>query len=338
MKQRTRFVQDGVRTIEALMAMLPDSQQRSDFRMDAGEALFFERQLEAVESRLYEVKYRELKYRDLIPINNSIGPGAEQITYYMFNKVGMAKVIANPTDDPPMADAFATRHVAQVRPIGSGFQYSTQDLRKAQFANVPLEMRKVDAARRAVREKENSIAWKGDADYGLQGVLTHANIPSFEVAQAAGGGLSRVWGVDKTPMEVLEDIATGISEIRTTTKEIHQPNTLLLPIKKRDYLVLTPVSQQFPNQTLYKWIIDPENGFGISRIEGLPELEASGPGGTDQFLLYERDSEVLEMFIPMEMATLPPQARNFSFVVPVEAENAGVVIRFPLALIFGYGI
>ena len=48
-------------------------------------------------------------------------------------------------------------------------------------------------------------------------------------------------------------------------------------------------------------------------------------------LCYELDDEVLQMHIPMEMQMLPPQARNMEFIIPVEAEVAGVVVRYPLA-------
>lgn len=341
MKQQTRFVQDGLQAISELMALeMQGNPNRVDaaLRQDAGESAFFERQLEAVEARVYEKKFRELKYRDLIPINNSIGAGAAQIVYYMYTKVGMAKIIANPTDDPPHSDVDATRHVADVREIGAGFSYSTKELRSAQFANVPLEMRKVDAARRSVRVKENDIGWNGDADFNLGGVLTNANIPQSQVAQAAGGTNSRVWGVDKTAAEVVADIATEIADMRDTTQEIHAPNTLLLPIAKLNYLMHTPMSASIPTMTIFKWLKDPDNGFGIDTIVGLPELKASGPASADQFLLYERDPEVLEMFIPMEVVLLPPERRNYSFVVNMEAENAGVVIRYPLALRLGYGI
>ncbi len=335
----SRFTKQGAIILDSIVAGLqPPQGWRQDWHQDAGEGVFFERQLESVESRLYEKKLRELKFRRLLPTTNRDGPGAAQITYYFYTKFGAAKIIANPTDDLPRVDIAAERFVAQVRVVGDAFGYSTQEIRNATFANVPLEPQRAAAARRAINEEMNRIAWNGDAQFNLGGVLDNPNIPDVQADQAAGGGNSRVWGVDKTPLEVVADIGDRITQVNTDTNEIHQPDTLLLPIDKLQYLRRTPISETFPQMTIAKWLMDPDNGFGLTTMEALPELTGSGTGATDQGLMYEKDDEVLELRIPMEMQTLPPERRNLQFHVPVEAEIAGVVIRYPLACIKFYGI
>jgi len=330
----TRFVRDGVTYAHDITADLTPQ----GWRQDAGEGMFFERQLESVESRLYEKKLRELKFRRLIPVSNRDGPGAATITYYFYTKFGAAKIIANPTDDLPRVDVAAQRFVAQVRVVADAFGFSTQEIRNALFANVPLEPQRAAAARRAINEEMSRIAWNGDAVYNLSGVLDNPNIPDTQVAVAAGGGGSRVWGVDKTPLEVVNDIGDRITQINDDTNEVHQPDTLLLPIKKLQFIRRTPMSETFPQMTIARWLMDPDNGFGLTTLEALPELKGTGTGSTDQGLLYERDPEVIELRIPMEMQTLPPERRNLQFTVPVEAEIAGVVVRYPLALIKFFGI
>lgn len=335
----SRFTKQGAQILDSIVAGLePPAGWRTDWRQDAGEGMFFERQLESVESRLYEKKLRELKFRRLLPTTNRDGPGAATITYYLYTKFGAAKIIANPTDDLPRVDVAAERFTADVRVVGDAFGFSTQEIRNAQFANIPLEAQRASAARRAINEKMSDIAWNGDSVYNLGGVLDNPNIPDVQAAAAAGGGNSRVWGVDKTPLEVVNDIGDRITQINTDTKEVHQPDTLLLPIDKLQYIRRTPMSETFPQMTIARWLMDPDNGFGLSTLEALPELTGTGTGATDQGLLYEKDDEVLELRIPMEMQTLPPERRNLQFFVPVEAEIAGVVIRYPLACMKFYGI
>jgi len=328
---RTQFVEDGLEIVSDLVTT------KEGKRLDAGESIFMERQLEAVEPRLYQVKRRELKARSLIDVSNVDGPGASTIVYYMYDKTGMAKIIANPGDDLPRADVNAKRYTANVHNLASSFGYSTKDLRNAQFSGVPLEMQKVDAVRRSVHEKENEIAFLGDADYGIVGFLYHPNIPDMQVAAAAGGGFSRVWGVDKTPLEVVADIAALVTNIEATTNQIHMGDTLLLPIDKLRYLATTPMSSTYPEYTILKYIKDPDNGFGITKVEALPELTGIGTGTTNKMVLFESDPEIVELRIPMEMQMLPPQARNLEFLVPVECEIAGVVVRYPMACHFAYG-
>ncbi len=332
----TQFVEDGLRVAKTMMGY-QDARQEGQ-RFDANEGVFFERQLESVEERFYEKKLRELKWRRLLPISNRDGPGAQTITYYFYTKFGAAKIIANPTDDLPRVDVAADRHTAQVRVVGASFGFSTQEIRNAQFAQFPLEIQRAGAARRAMNEKMSDVAWNGDSVYGLVGVLDNVNVPDTQVAVAAGGGGSRVWGVDKTPLEVVSDVGDRLTSIQQTTQEIHAADTLLLPIDKLQFIRRTPMEQNHPTMTIANWIGNPENGFGLSQIEALPELTGTGTGSTDQGLVYENDDEVLEVRVPMEMQTLPPERRNLQFWVPTEAEIAGVAIRYPLALEKFYNI
>ncbi len=330
----TEFVQDGL----ALAQRMVRGQAPEGFRFDANEGMFFERQLESVDARFFMKKLRELKWRRLLPVSNRDGPGAQTITYYFYTKFGAAKIIANPTDDLPRVDVAAERFTAQVRVIGDSFGFSTQEIRNAQFSQVPLEAQRADAARRAMNELMSDIAWNGDATYGLVGVLDNPNVTDTQVAQAAGGGNSRVWGVDKTQLEVVSDIGDRITQINDDTNEIHQPDTLLLPVSRLQYLRRTPMEASHPTMTIFNWVNDQANGFGLTTIEGLPELKGTGTGATDQGLLYENDDEILEVRVPMEMQTLPPERRNLQFWVPAEAEVAGTVIRYPLAVHKFYGI
>ena len=328
----TQFVKDC-----ALLArhMTGQAAPPAGFRQDAGEGFFFERQLESVEARFYFKKVRETKFRRLIPVSNRDGAGAQFITYYFYTKFGAAKIIANPTDDLPRVDVAATRHTAPVRTVGDSFGFSTDEIRSAQMAGgVPLEPQRADAARTAINFEFNRIAWNGDSLYGLGGVLDNPNVPDFQVAQAAGGTNSRVWGVDKTPIEIADDIGDRVIQMRQDTKEIHSPTMLLLPIDKKAFIDSTAMSSLVPTITISDWVKDKWD----IEIEALFELTDSGTGASDQGLLYEMDSEVIELRIPMEMQTLPPQPRNLQFHIPAEARIGGVVIRYPLALIKFYGI
>jgi len=326
-----KFVRDGLRVAEQLTG---EDLSQPGYRRDSGEGVFFERQLESVESKFYEKKLRELKFRTQLPVSNRDGPGAQTITYYFYTKFGAAKIIANLMDDLPRVDVAATRHTANVRVIGDAFGFSTQEIRNAQFAGVPLEAQRASAARRAINEEMNRIAWNGDSTHGLMGVLNNPNVPDVQVTTAAGGGFSRVWGADKTAQEIADDIGDRVIQMRNDTREVHSPTHLLLPIDKANLIRTTPMSATIPNITIADWVRDK---FELE-IDTTFELAGSGTGDSNQGLLYEKDPEVLELRIPMEMQTLPPQPRNLDFHVPAEAEIAGVVIRYPLAMMKFYGI
>ena len=303
-------------------------QDGSELNTDAGESLFLERQLESVESRLYQKKLRELRYRQFIPVTNVAGAGAATITYYLYTKVGMAKIIANPADDLPRSDVYAERNTMTVHNEGTSFGYSTRDLRQAVFAGVPLDSMKADAARRSIHELENTLAWNGDASHGVVGFLANPNVPTVQAPLDATAA-SRAWSA-KTADEIIDDIRLLTSGIRQATNGVHEGNVLLLPIAQYDIIANKPRSTH-SDTTILQFITAADNSFGLSKVSWLTELVGAGTGASDMALCYELDDEVLQMHIPMEMQMLPPQARNMEFIIPVEAEVAGVVVRYPLA-------
>lgn len=304
-----------------------------EIRGDASAGIYFSRELESIEATLYEIKKRELKYRELIPVSNRDPAGAETITYRMMDKLGVAKVIANYADDLPRADALLTEHTQSVRTVATAFGYTVQDIQAGQMVGRSIDTLRAAAARRVYREKESKIAWNGDSDYDLLGLLDNPNIGTLTAPDPGSGS---EW-VNKTPDEILDDIITTCTDIREDSQDIHKADTLLLPIEQHSLLMKTPRSPD-NDTTIGQFILNNREAYGIERIEAVPELKGSGTGGIDQLLLYELDSEVLEQRIPREMGTEPVQSRNLEFVVPIWGRHGGVVVRFPLALRFMEGI
>ena len=60
---------------------------RKYINMDDQTALFFERSLEFVKSKTYDIRFPALKARMLIPVSNEAGPGAETIKYEQWREL-----------------------------------------------------------------------------------------------------------------------------------------------------------------------------------------------------------------------------------------------------------
>jgi len=302
-------------------------------RFDANETLFLARELESIEAVLYEWEEKELKYRSLIPVSNEDNPGAETITYRMITMIGMAKIIANYSDDLPRSDAITKEYSQNVKTIGVAFGYNTQELRAAAMANKPLDRIKADSARRAVREFENEIAWTGEDSHGIVGFLNNANVPVLAASAGAGG---TTWAL-KTPDEIIADVSLMISTERDQSKGIHSGDTLVLPITQHTIITTTPRSVN-SDTTIANFILN-NKAFGIKQIEWLNELKNAFVGGTkDGAILYEKNQRIIANRIPLEMITHPIQEKGLEYIIPVEARNGGVVIRYPLACLFFTGI
>lgn len=303
--------------------------------LDEQETMFFARQLESIEPEVYRILYPELKYRDMVPVSNRDNPGAETITYRMYDMVGIVKVISNYADDLPRVDVFGKEYHADVKGIGGAFGYNRQEIRAAIMAGIDLDGERAATLRMATRQKENRICWDGDAETGILGVLNNVNVPTQAVPTGVGG---YTWAL-KTADEIINDIRIGTSLIRTQSKDIHRADTMLLPIDQYDIIAGLPRSTH-SDVTVLQFILDNAKAYGLTTIDTLPiELELAFVGATaDGAIIYKRDPGVLEQRIPLELQLLPVQVRNLEFIVNGEARNAGVVIRRPLAMCFLTGI
>lgn len=314
-------------------------------KLDSATAVFFARQLEAVESRFYDVKYPELKNRKHIPISTEGPAGAETITYYMWNKFGMASILRNGASDLRRSDVNAKRYTAPVIQVGEFIEFTTRELRSAAMAGVPLESWKQEAQARAHAQRENQLGWSGSSADGVYGFITNPNLPSQQAA--LGASLVRTWidtngNPTKTPQEILDDISTGINGIRSATKYIWEADTILLPPKQYAHISTHRYDNTSPLQTIIDWLMANVKGYGITTIDVLPndvyELEGTGPGGTDQMLIYKKDPAVVQQRIPLPMTMGQPVFDMLSVKLPSEAEHAGTVVRYPLACRLVYGI
>ena len=297
--------------------------------------VFFARELEDIDAVLYEIKKKELVYRQFIPVSNRVNAGADSYTYRMFDKVGMAKIISDYADDLPRADVFGNEYTSKIKSLGSSFGYSTQEVRAASMANVPLETWKASAARRAIHEQESEIAWRGNDDSGLPGFLNNVNIPITATPTGTGGF---TWLL-KTPDEIIADVSLIITQVRANSKKRFSADTMLLPIAQWNIIATTPRSTT-SDMTILEFLTKPGNSFGLTTIESIPdELDSAFTGGTeDGLIVYEKNSEVLEQMIPLEMITHPVQERGFEFVIPVESRHGGTVLRCPIACAIMTGI
>ena len=83
-------------------AIMASEGTRFDSAEDA--SVFFARELDHVKAQSYDVEYPELTALHLFPQSSEADPGAETITYYTYDKTGLAKIIDNYSTDLPRAD------------------------------------------------------------------------------------------------------------------------------------------------------------------------------------------------------------------------------------------
>ena len=140
-------------------ALVETPQMNFDDASDA--SVFFARELDYVKSQSYDVEYPEFTALKLFPVSSEINPGAETVTYYSYDKTGMAKIISNYATDLPRADVKGKPTTAIIKSLGDSYGYSIQEMRASAMAGKSLDARKAESARYQIDYLNSKIAWNG---------------------------------------------------------------------------------------------------------------------------------------------------------------------------------
>lgn len=312
---------------------LATKQLRFDSVEDA--SVFFARELDYIKSKSYDKIYPEFTALNNFPITHEVPEGAETMTYYSYEKTGMAVIISNYATDLPRADAKGKPTTAMIKSIGDSYGYSVQEMRASRMAGKSLDTRKAESARYAIDRKTNEIAFAGDKEHNLMGMLsTGNNIPLYTLATVD----SKTAWKDKSAAEILADINGMFAYQSTLTQDVERADTLAIP--PAQYIDIS--TRQIPNTgyTVKKFLL--ENAPYLKDIISAPELAAgntaTNPYGSDVAMLYTNSADKFSLEIPMPFYQYPLQNRNLEVIVPCEERVAGIVLYYPLSALLAVGI
>ena len=310
---------------------------------DAEEAsVFFARELDHVKAQAYDVEYPEMTALHAFPTSSEVDAGAETTTYYSYEKTGLAKIISNYATDLPRADVKGKPSTSVIKSVGDSYGYSVQEMRASRMAGKSLDARKSESARYHSDYIVNKIAWAGDKENGLVGVLSEENdVPLYVLAQGESGKTE--WK-DKTADEILADIAGMLAQVAHATKKVEKPDTLAIPAEA--YIILENRRIEGTASNLLSYIMD--NLKSIKEIISCPELDADATdtnpyaadngSGKGVMLLYKNDPRKLTIENPLPFMQYPIQTQGLEMIVPCEARTAGAIIYYPLSLLIAPGI
>lgn len=310
-----------------------DPKKFKSINMDAVGDLFFANQLNVIQQRVYEYQYPQFRAFEFIPVNYSDPDGAQFISTTQYQSVGRARIINSYADDLPEASVIGMMLTSPVKSIGTSYRYSHDEIRAARFVGMDLPFHLAEAARRANDELVNNLAIVGDPETGLTGLLNNPAVPVVAIPDD-GIGVSTEW-TTKTPEQVLRDMNLVVNSIVANSNGVELPNTLLLPIEQYTYISSTPRSTA-SDTTIREYFL--MNNPFISVVSWMPQLSGAGVGGTDMMIAFERNSNKLEMRIPLAFTQYAPQERNLEFVIPCQSKFGGVSIYYPLSVAVGEGI
>ncbi len=325
-----------LQAIDPVLAYKVQTGTADKFHKDASESLFFARQLEYIRPGLFEVLFPDLEGKKFVPLETTIAPGAEIYTYRSMKKVGAAALIKQYADDPPRVDATGLESFQQIRGLAAMYGYTTQELRAAMMAQLPLDVRKAMSARYAMALLIDQIIFYGSTEGGLKGLATLSNTTSFTTP--TGGQASKLWR-KKTPDEMVADLHGVVNNVVKTTFGIHRPDSMLLPLAAYN-LAATRRMGDGSNQTVLDFFlatspyvknVDPSYRLDYSQ-------SSNWSGSTGRAIAYEKNPERIAALIPLEFEQLPPQQEHFEIRTTCHARVGGVVAFYPASVSYMDGI
>lgn len=320
---------------------MPQSQQK----MDAADSIFFARELEALKARVWERKYPPFSAFDLFPLSTEIDAGAETIVWQEMDRVGIAKVISAYANDLPRVDVYGSENTSMIRTVGDSYGFSNQDIRAARLAGKPLSSRKATAARQAMDQAMNRIAWFGDRKHGLKGVLETANANLVVAGTAAAAPNGTAWSAasGKTADEILVDLHNLYQASRTASSDVERVDTIVLPPDPLGYINVTPRSAT-SDTTILEFFrrTHPDVRTITSAVEltSVPaaSLPSGGASAANVAMAFNRSEETLTHEIPMMFTQHPEQVVGLEHIIPCEGRTGGVIVYRPVAISFMEGV
>lgn len=314
--------------------------------------VFLERELRQVEKKVLETDYRALEFANgsILPITNELPAGTRFYSYSIRNKLGLAKIIANPADDSPRVDIDYKEVAGRVHNAGASFGYSRRDLRSARIAKRSLDADKAQSAKEAQMTLFNQIIPFGDSTYNIIGLFNNPNITEYAVSTVGTGTPNTLWlegaVAVKTPDQIIADVCGFINSIKQNSKKTQLVNRLLLPLTHLDHISCARIPDT--NITILQYLkgIFPRVDFrGLTELQEaeLTENDIKGPDGVSALTgsmmvamnVNERNVKVHE---PMPFTIHPAQMKGLEIVKETEHEIGGTDVRKPLGFSYGKNI
>ncbi|WP_420465609.1 DUF2184 domain-containing protein [Panacagrimonas sp.] len=303
---------------------------------DAQAALgFVVSQTSHIEREVYQIKYPDIQYPSLIPVDTSAHPFAKSVTYYSSDKFGKAKWVNGNADDVPNVTTEMTKFETEVYTAAIGYGYGWEEINHAQMLGVSLTADYAMAARRAYEEFIDRVALEGDTTKNMEGLFDSSAVTA--TAPTTGN-----WTAGGTTADnILKDVNDALQFVHTATVTTVMADTLLLPWSRYNLIATKriPDTETTVLRFLQQHNIYTANTGQPLMIRGVRKLDTAGTSSNPRMIAYRRSPQVLKLHLPMPHRFLPVhQAGPLRFEVPGVFRMGGLDIRLPKEIVYTDGV
>ncbi len=310
---------------------------------DAGPAAamsFLLSQRTHIETKVYETKYPDVTYAELIPVDTSAPEWAPIVAVASVDARGELAFVGPNSNDINRADVGYKMGTHPVQTAALGYGYSLEEINQARLMNMDLSSDKAAAAMRIAEQGLNKLAYLGNVKAGYQGLFNASAV----TVTAAGSTIAALVAA-ATDVAGAQAIVTFFQQridlvYVTATNTTFAPTHILLPPAQRN-LLASAILPFGGNMTLLQYLelnlVSGRNG----RIQFVPDLslKGAGAGGVDRMMVYTRSEETAKFHLPMGFNFQSPyQDTTLSWFIPGIVRTGGTEIRIPKAHAYFDGV
>ncbi len=298
-------------------------------KFDANETAFLEKQLQYVETTVYNVLYSKLKSKEWVPFDGSLPSWAKTWTYRTWSKAGMAQLISNYADDLPRVDVFVEETELPTVRYGAAYGYNIDELEASARLQTPLDTMRAETAREVLDRQTDAYVALGETKKGIKGFLNNTNVPELTVTNGN-------WDDETDPLKIAADMFEIENKVIDQSGEWHEPDTMLLPPLYYDKIPSMPMSATAPNYTVAKYFL--ENSKSVKTLGRWNKLNTVGTGGVPMVLCYKKDPSIVKFMFAYDFEQMEPEKRNLEYVVDCYNKLGGTNWYRPLGGVRAIGI
>jgi hypothetical protein len=304
-------------------------------RYDANETAAFSRELEYVHAEIQVAKYPELKWREVLPVKEGGAPlGASSHRWFEVDGFGSAKYLDNlATGDFPTAEVKGSENTGLIRSIGAKYATTVEELRASAMMKVHPETEKPRLTRRSIDALIDKTAF-GTAtttNGGFKGIC-HDDMSTAYTPDATNGSNGNWFTVvAANPEKIVHDVQSAAEAAFIETKGAFSQFDLFLP-PELGVLMARPMSILV--NSVRTNLLQNIGQYMLSSIPYLRSIKTdcfrqsgAGTAAKHRALLFPRDPEVLDFFLPLAFEQFAPQLSGMAFVTHCHAKVAGIRMK-----------
>lgn len=293
-----------------------------------------------IEAQVYETKYPDVTYAELIPVDTSAPEWAPIVAVASVDARGELAFVGPNSNDVNRADVGYKLGTHPVQTAALGYGYSLEEINQARMMGMNLSADKAAAAMRIAEQGLNKLAYLGNSEAGYEGLFTNSGIN----AEAAGSTIAALvaGATDVAGAQAVVTFFQGALDAVyvDSTNTTFAPTHILLPPVQRN-LLASAILPFGGNMTLLQYLEANLVSGRNQRVQFVPDLSLKGAGASDadRMMVYTRSMETAKFHLPMGFNFQAPyQDSGLSWFIPGILRTGGTEIRVPKAHAYFDGV